>query len=79
MTRFTIDRGYYIESKKGGGGYVQINKISSDKDRYIKSLIDEKIGEEYKLYMNAKEVINTLKKLNIITEREIKNNIIFNR
>lgn len=23
-TRFTIDRGYYIESKKGGGGYVQI-------------------------------------------------------
>ena len=28
-TRFTIDRGYYIESKKGGGGYVQIEKIGS--------------------------------------------------
>ena len=28
MTRFTIDRGYYIDSKKGGGGYVQITKIT---------------------------------------------------
>ena len=37
MTRFTIDRGYYIDSKKGGGGYVQITKISSDKKKYIKS------------------------------------------
>ena len=36
MTRFTIDRGYYIDSKKGGGGYVQITKISSDKKKYIK-------------------------------------------
>ena len=71
MTRFTLDRGYYIESKKGGGGYVQINKISSDKDRYIKSLIDEKIGESTN-YTNAKEVVNTLKKLNMITERESK-------
>ena len=46
MTRFTIDRGYYIDSKKGGGGYVQITKISSDKKKYIKSLIYERIGEE---------------------------------
>lgn len=27
MTRFTIDRGYYIDSKKGGGEYIQITKI----------------------------------------------------
>ena len=27
MTRFTIDRGYYIDSKKGGGGYVQVVAI----------------------------------------------------
>ena len=28
MTRFTIDKGYYIDSKKGGGGYIQITKIN---------------------------------------------------
>lgn len=71
MTRFTLDRGYYIESKKGGGGYVQINKISSDKYNNIKSLISEKIGESIN-YTNAKEVVNILKKLNMITDREYK-------
>ena len=66
MTRFTIDRGYYIDSKKGGGGYVQITKISSDKKKYIKSLI-------YEISYNAaKEVIKSLEKINILTERESK-------
>lgn len=69
MTRFTIDRGYYIDSKKGGGGYVQTTKISSDKNKYIKSLIDEKIGDEI-TYNAAKEVIKSLEKINILTERE---------
>lgn len=71
MTRFTIDSGYYIDSKKGGGGYVQITKISSDKNKYIKVLIDEKIGDEI-TYNTAKEVIKSLEKVNILTERESK-------
>ena len=71
MTRFTIDRGYYIDSKKGGGGYVQITKMSSDKSKYIKSLIDEKIGYEI-TYSAAKEVVKSLEKINILTERECK-------
>ena len=62
MTRFTIDRGYYIDSKKGGGGYVK---------KYIKSLIYERIGEEIS-YNAAKEVIKSLEKINILTERESK-------
>ena len=66
MTRFTIDRGYYIDSKKGGGGYVQITK-----KKYIKSLIYERIGEEI-TYNAAKEVIKSLEKINILTERESK-------
>ena len=26
-TRFTVDRGYVVESKRGGGGFVKISKI----------------------------------------------------
>ena len=29
-TRFTPYKGYYIESKRGGGGYIKIIKISID-------------------------------------------------
>ena len=28
-TRFTIERGYLVESKRGGGGYIRIMKIKS--------------------------------------------------
>lgn len=69
MTRFTIDKGYYIDSKKGGGGYIQITKIDLDKYKYMKFLINEKIGNEI-TYETAKEVINLLQEINILTERE---------
>src|SRR6476469_6080894 len=26
-TRFTIERGYMVESKRGGGGYIRITKV----------------------------------------------------
>ena len=26
-TRFTIERGYIVESKRGGGGYIRIMKV----------------------------------------------------
>ena len=28
-TRFTIERGYIVESKRGGGGYIRIMKVES--------------------------------------------------
>ncbi len=35
-TRFTIQRGYLVESKRGGGGYIRIAKVRiSDKNSYL--------------------------------------------
>ena len=28
-TRFTIEKGYVVESKRGGGGYIRIIKVHS--------------------------------------------------
>ena len=28
-TRFTIEKGYVVESKRGGGGYIRIIKVQS--------------------------------------------------
>lgn len=44
MTRFTVDRGYYIESKRGGGGSIRITKVSLDGNEYIRSIICDRIG-----------------------------------
>lgn len=70
-TRFTADRGYYIESRKGGGGYVQIIRMQSDKQIYLKHLINERIGLEIS-YKRAKDILDGLEEMNLINEKEMK-------
>ncbi len=43
-TRFTLDRGYAVTSKRGGGGYIRIIQLESDGDDYIQNLVKERIG-----------------------------------
>lgn len=69
MTRFTVDKGYCIESKKGGGGYVQIIKIQNDKKKYIQKIINEKIGSQIS-YKKAKDIINSLEEMKLINKKE---------
>jgi len=70
-TRFTLDRGYFVESKQGGGGYVQIAKIQQNKKDYIKDLLNEKIGDQIS-FKRAKDIVENLKDTELITERESK-------
>lgn len=67
-SRFTPERGYMIESRRGGGGYIRITKVKMQKDQYlmhffhaIGSSIDEKsaLGYLRVLYDNQ-----------LVTERE---------
>lgn len=44
-TRFTPYKGYYIESRRGGGGYIKIIKVSME-DEWFGDLIVETIGDK---------------------------------
>ncbi len=44
-TRFTLDDGYVIESRRGGGGYIRIIRVVSDKSQRLAYLINERIGD----------------------------------
>ena len=37
-TRFIPELGFYVESKRGGGGYIKISRISHSKADFLKSL-----------------------------------------
>jgi transcriptional regulator CtsR len=43
-TRFTTERGYIIESRRGGGGYVRIIRVSCDSKEALLNLIHEEVG-----------------------------------
>ena len=57
-TRFTIQRGYTVESKRGGGGYIRIEKVKiTDNHHYLEEmnqLFDETISEKRCLCNNPK-------------------------
>ncbi len=46
QTRFKPSQGYYVESKRGGGGHIRIKKINITKSNYLMHIIaslDDKI------------------------------------
>ena len=68
-TRFTLDRGFIVESRRGGGGFIRISKKDLTKDSYVNSLILESIGDELK-YQRALSILDKLLSEKIINERE---------
>ena len=44
-TRFKPSQGYYVESRRGGGGHITIKKVNSTKSDYIMHIINN-IGQE---------------------------------
>lgn len=69
-TRFTIDRGFFKESKRGGGGFIKISKLkTNDKNSYLSSLINESIAEELSMKRLC-QILDKLETDKIITLRE---------
>ncbi|MFD1708431.1 CtsR family transcriptional regulator [Siminovitchia sediminis] len=70
-TRFTMERGYMVESKRGGGGYIRISKVKLHNQAHLidqlKMLIGNKISQN-----RAEDIILRLLEETVITEREAK-------
>ncbi|KRG14258.1 CtsR family transcriptional regulator [Lederbergia galactosidilytica] len=68
-TRFTIERGYLVESKRGGGGYIRISKVRShDKSHLIDQL--SALTESQISQSSAHDIILRLLEEGIVTEKE---------
>ena len=68
-TRFTYEKGYIIESKRGGGGYIVIKKIAYDDKSERLNLINSSIGDGI-TYGNALSILEHLKDTKVISNKE---------
>ena len=69
-TRFKPSQGYYVESKRGGGGHIRIKKIDMTKSSYLMHIItnieDGLTAQEVDL------LISDLLSYGIVSEKEAK-------
>lgn len=68
-TRFTMQHGYNVESKRGGGGYIRIVKIQVNSNTDLLERMSRIIGN----HVTEKEgqvIIGTLYKNDLMTSRE---------
>jgi len=68
-TRFKDNKGYIVESRRGGGGSIKIYELKMKSDKQIDDLISRSIGDSLTKF-KAYDILNHLFSKNIITERE---------
>lgn len=68
-TRFTLERGYIVESKRGGGGYIRIMKVKAQNASqlidHLLSIVRDRISQT-----NGEHIIQRLLDEKVISQRE---------
>ncbi len=57
-TRFSPERGYIVESRRGGNGYIRITRVQVDRETLLMHVINS-LGDELDLN-SAKAIVNNL-------------------
>ncbi|NIK72305.1 MULTISPECIES: CtsR family transcriptional regulator [unclassified Paenibacillus] len=68
-TRFTLEKGYMVESKRGGGGYIRIQRVDLPALKTIQFHIHQTIGDCVEQSV-AEGLIYQLEEARLITKRE---------
>ena len=68
-TRFSPYKGYYIERRRGGGGYIKIVKVKLQNDLNINNILKNILGDSI-TENKANEIVVALREERIIGDKE---------
>ncbi len=69
-TRFSPERGYIIESRRGGGGFIKLIRIDESREQRIKLLIGDKLQSGKMNERTAFQLIESLLSSKLIDEKQ---------
>lgn len=69
-TRFSPERGYIVESRRGGGGYIKITRVAPKAGNMMMHIVNA-VGE-YLPYRDAAAIIRNCYDYDLISENEAK-------
>lgn len=67
-TRFTPNRGFVIESQRGGSGYIKVTRMQNNNDNYLKNALE--ICAQPLTSSAGNQIVGHLLSRKIITNRE---------
>lgn len=68
-TRFTPVQGFFVESRRGGGGFIRIVQVEIKDDAHFYEQLTEAVGESI-TQSKANQILDTLLEAEYITENE---------
>ena len=68
-TRFTPNRGFVIESQRGGGGYIKVVRVQDNNSNFLKTAL-ELCGQPISV-IQANQLLEQMKNRNLLTLREM--------
>ena len=67
-TRFTVNRGFVVESQRGGGGYIKVVRMQDNNDNFLKNVLE--ICRQPMNIHESTQIINHLVDRRLMTDRE---------
>lgn len=79
QTRFTLDKGFQVESQRGGGGFIRIEKLAVEREPYLYGLLEQ--AKEPISYTRFLQITECMKQSMIlaVAEAELLENITSDR
>ncbi|USG66014.1 CtsR family transcriptional regulator [Brevibacillus ruminantium] len=69
-TRFTVEKGYIVESKRGGGGYIRIRKVQIVSKAMLQELLTEELIGDSITQGVGYAIIDRLMDEGLVSQRE---------
>ncbi len=67
-TRFTLNRGFVVESQRGGGGYIKVVRVQDSDKNYLNNIFN--LCNQPLTVVQANQILENLLERKIINERE---------
>jgi len=67
-TRFTVNRGFVIESQRGGGGYIKLMRVQDNDNNFLKNALE--ICNSPLNIIQSQQLIKNLIERNLISTKE---------
>ena len=68
-TRFTVNRGFVVESQRGGGGYIKVVRVQDNNSNFLNSALQ--ICSNPITVVQGNQLLEQMKNRNLISSREM--------